>query len=155
EDFPRNNLFHNRGDNTWEEIACYAGVSATDWSWTALFLDVDLDGWEDLLVSNGHLHDVNDRDFNAKLLEHRRKATEGTRDVLALYPVLEPAKVAYRNRRDLTFENASRAWGFDSTRVAHGMISVDLDNDGDLDVVMNCLNGPPLVYRNNSVAPRV
>jgi hypothetical protein len=63
----RNTLFYNRGDGTWSDIAEYAGVAASDWTWSAVFLDVDLDGYEDILVTNGHLHDVNDADTNAAL----------------------------------------------------------------------------------------
>ncbi|MFM8358795.1 MAG: CRTAC1 family protein, partial [Verrucomicrobiota bacterium] len=155
EEFTRNALYWNRGDGTWAEIACFAGVAATDWSWTPLFLDVDLDGWEDLLVSNGHLHDVNDRDVNAGLKGGRATGMRGNRDTLDRYPPQAVAKAAYRNRRDLTFEDAAARWRFDSPRIAHGMIAADLDEDGDLDVVLNCLDGPPLVYRNDCPAPRV
>lgn len=155
EDMPRNALYWNRGDGTWAEIACYAGVAATSWSWTPLFLDVDLDGWEDLLVSNGHLHDVNNRDVADRAAAEADRAVKATKNQLFEYPPLVPPKYAFRNRRDLTFEDASHAWGFDSTRMAHGMITVDLDDDGDLDVVMNSMTGAPLIYRNESVAPRV
>ncbi|MBN8246141.1 MAG: VCBS repeat-containing protein [Verrucomicrobia bacterium] len=155
EEFPRNCLYWNRGDGTWAEIAAYAGVAATGWSWTPLFLDVDLDGWEDLLVSNGHRHDVNDRDINERIKARPGQNLQATKSLLAEYPRLEPPKVAFRNRRDLTFEITSRAWGFDATRIAHGMISADLDDDGDLDVVANAMDGPPLLWQNNSGAPRV
>lgn len=155
EEMPRNALFWNRGDGTWAEIACFAGVAATSWSWTPIFLDVDLDGWEDLLVSNGHLHDVNNRDMADRGAAASDRAVQATKDKLLQYPTLEPPKFAFRNRHDLTFEESGKAWGFDSTRIAHGMITVDLDEDGDLDVVMNGLTGPPLIYRNESTAPRV
>jgi len=155
EEHPRNALYWNRGDGTWAEIACFAGVAASSWSWTPLFLDVDLDGWEDLLISNGHLHDVNNRDVGERGRSKPGQALQATKDRLLQYPPLEPPKAAYRNRRDLTFEEAGAAWGFDSTVIAHGMITADLDEDGDLDVILNALNGPPLIYRNNSSAPRV
>ncbi|MBX3731202.1 MAG: VCBS repeat-containing protein [Verrucomicrobiae bacterium] len=155
EEFPRNCLYWNRGDETWAEIASFAGVAATGWSWTPIFLDVDLDGWEDLLVSNGHRHDVNDRDINERVRSRPNQSQQATRSLLSEYPRLEPPKFAFRNRHNLTFEEVSRAWGFDSTRIAHGMILADLDDDGDPDVVANAMEGPPLVYRNNSSAPRV
>ncbi len=155
EDIARNGLYRNRGDNTWEEIACFAGVAASDWSWTPLFLDVDLDGWEDLLISNGHLHDVNDRDVGMKVKSRRQSNLRGDRALLAEYPPIAAPKCAFRNRRDLTFEEAGRSWGFDAPRPAHGMVSADLDGDGDLDVVLNCLEGPPLVYFNRGMMPRV
>ncbi|MFM8420245.1 MAG: FG-GAP repeat domain-containing protein, partial [Verrucomicrobiota bacterium] len=135
EDMPRNGLFRNRGDGTWEEIACQAGVAATEWSWAPVFLDVDLDGWEDLLVSNGFRHDVNDRDVGGTATGKRRTSMRGDRSILREYPPINAPKVAYRNRRDLTFEDVSAAWGFDSARPAHGTALADLDGDGDLDVV--------------------
>ncbi|MBL9172198.1 MAG: VCBS repeat-containing protein [Verrucomicrobiales bacterium] len=155
EEFPRNCLYWNRGDGTWAEIASYAGVAATGWSWTPLFLDVDLDGWEDLLISNGHGHDVNDRDINERVKSRPNQVVQATKSLLLEYPPLETPKFAFHNRHDLTFENVSRAWGFDSRQIAHGMIAVDFDDDGDLDVVANALNGPPLIYRNRGGAPRV
>ncbi|MBN9692831.1 MAG: VCBS repeat-containing protein [Verrucomicrobia bacterium] len=155
EEFPRNCLYWNRGDGTYAEIASFAGVAATGWSWVPLFLDVDLDGWEDLLVSNGHAHDVNDRDINERIKSRPNQNVQATKSVLSEYPRLDPPKFAFRNRRDLTFEDVSQSWGFNSTRIAHGMISADLDDDGDLDIVANAMEGPPLIYRNDSSQPRV
>ncbi len=155
EDMPRNALFHARGDGTYDEIALFAGVAATSWSWAPLFLDVDLDGYEDLLVSNGHLRDVNNRDTSDQTATKPGQSLQATKDKLLQFPPLEPPKFAFRNRRDLTFEDVSAAWGFASTRMVHGLITVDLDGDGDLDVIGNALNGPPLIWRNDSSAPRV
>lgn len=150
----RNVLQLNRGDGTYAEIALYAGLAATDWSWTPVFLDVDLDGHDDLLVTNGHLHDVNDRDAEAaRPRDQAERANE--RMVVMKYPRLETPNAALRNRGDLTFEDASAAWGFDSTRISHGLALADLDNDGDQDLVINCVNDAPLLYRNDSPAPRV
>lgn len=154
-DVPRNCLYRNRGDGTWAELALAAGVAATGWSWTPLFLDVDLDGWEDLLVSNGHLHDVNNRDVAGRVKSSAHQALKATREQLLQYPPLAPPKYAFRNRRDFTFEETGDAWGFNATEPAHGMIAVDLDQDGDLDVVANALQGPPLIFRNRSTAPRI
>ncbi len=155
EEFARNCLYWSRGDGTYAEIAAYAGVTATGWSWAPVFLDVDLDGWEDLLVSNGHAHDVNDRDINERLKSRPNQNVQATKSVLLEFPRLEVPKFAFRNRRDLTFEDVSAAWGFDSRRIAHGMITVDIDGDGDLDVLMNAFEGPPLIYRNDANRPRV
>lgn len=155
EEFARNCLYWSRGDGTYAEIAAYAGVTATGWSWAPVFLDVDLDGWEDLLVSNGHAYDVNDRDINEQLKSRPNQNVQATKSALFEFPRLEIPKFAFRNRRDLTFEDVSTTWGFDSRRIAHGMITADIDEDGDLDIVMNAFEGPPLIYRNDVARPRV
>jgi len=154
EETTRNNLFLNRGDGTYADIALMAGVAATDWSWAPVFLDVDLDGFEDLLVSNGHLHDVNDRDIAENTPRQAGQVMSATKSVLDRYPALNPPKFAFRNRTDGTFE-LMPSWRFDSTTLAHGMCLADLDNDGDQDVILNSLNAPPLIYRNDSEAPRL
>ena len=150
EDVPRNALFWNRGDGTYAEIAWLSGVAGSDWSWTPIFLDVDLDGYEDLLVSAGSLFDVMDRDVASSA-----RPGANARETLSLYPRLETHNAAFRNRGDLTFEDVSGAWGFDSRQISHGMALADLDNDGDMDLAINCANAAPLIYRNNSSAPRV
>jgi hypothetical protein len=152
---PRNALFHNRGDGTYVEMAYASGVAASDWTWQPVFLDVDLDGYEDLLIGNGMWFDVQDRDSLSRIRSMRGQTVEQSRTNLAFYPSFVTSTVAYRNRRDLTFEDMSRAWGFDAKRVAQGIALADLDHDGGLDVVINCLNSGPLVYRNRASAPRV
>jgi hypothetical protein len=154
EDTPRNGFFRNRGDNTWEEIACFAGVAASDWSWCPLFLDVDLDGWEDLLISNGLLHDVHDQDI-VKNIKNGQRLNMRSQGLLSEYPPITSPKCAFRNRRDLTFEDVATKWGFHSRRPGYGMITADLDDDGDLDVLLNCIDGPPLIYLNRGGADRV
>lgn len=152
EEVPRNTLYWNRGDGTYAELAFYSGLAASDWSWTPIFIDVDLDGYEDVLVSNGHLHDVNDRDVQAR----RRSAPNEDKVKAPLqYPRLDTPKAAFHNQRDLTFADVSAAWGFDSRDIAHGMVLADLDNDGDAEVIANCQNAAPLIYRNDSAANRL
>lgn len=156
--YMRNTLFWNRGDGTYAEVAQFAGLEATEWSWTPIFLDVDLDGYEDLLISNGHLRDAQNVDYvrrvEAMKKERRMSAVEQLR-LRKIYPKLDNRNFAFRNRGDLRFDDMSAAWGFDQAGVKQGMALADLDNDGDLDVVINSLNGPALVYRNDATAPRL
>jgi hypothetical protein len=150
----RNALFLNRGDRTFAEVGQYAGVDASGWSWAALFLDVDLDGRPDLLVANGHLWDVMDADVQDAA--QRSGPTAPWQRFRWRFPKMPLHNVAFRNRGDLTFEDASKAWGFGGgADISHGMAAADLDGDGDLDVVINRLGAPALVLRNDGAAPRV
>jgi hypothetical protein len=151
----RDTLFLNRGDNTFAEIAQLSGVQATDWSWCPIFLDVDLDGYEDLLVATGNMFDTQDQDAEEQIHARGPWTRERVPFKLWMYPPLALPKMSFRNRGDLTFEDTSRAWGFNSVGVAQGMCLADLDNDGDLDVIVNQLNGPAGIYRNESDKPRV
>jgi enediyne biosynthesis protein E4 len=151
----RNMLFLNRGDGTYAEIGQYAGIAASDWSWSAVFLDVDLNGYVDLLVGTGHYYDTQDLDAIERTRAMPTAQRFDGRALLNSYPLLRTPNVLFRNRGDLTFEETAAAWGFDSLEVSHSIACADLDNDGDLDVVVNCLRGPALLYRNNSTGPRV
>ncbi len=156
--YPRNTLFWNRGDGTYAEIAQYAGLEASEWSWGPVFLDVDLDGYEDLLVPNGFERD----NMNADVQAHIRQATAGRRMLTAdelqlrrMFPRLNTANLAFRNGGALKFAECSREWGFDQATISQGPCLADLDNDGDPDVIVNNLNSSAGIYRNDSSAPRV
>jgi hypothetical protein len=149
----RNTLFLNRGDGTFAELAQLAGVEASGWSWGLAFLDVDLDGWEDALVVAGHARDTLDGD-SARRLQQLPPA-EAARQPMLIYPPHPAPKFAFRNRGDLTFADASVDWGFAEPGVSHGMALADLDQDGDLDVVVSNQDGPAGLYRNDASGPRL
>jgi hypothetical protein len=150
----RNTLFLNRGDGSFGEVSEFAGVTASGWSWSTMFMDVDLDGWQDILITTGHLWDLMDGDTQERL-QNRLSDVPWQRHRWE-YPRLALPNIAFRNRGDLTFEDQSRAWGFGvEDDLSHALAAADLDGDGDLDVVVNRLNAPALVLRNDAPAPRI
>jgi hypothetical protein len=156
--YMRNMLFLNRGDGTYAEIAQLGGVEASDWSWSPVFVDVDLDGYEDLLITTGLERSLRDADARRQIDARRAKGNLSKREfqeMRRIMPRLDTPNYAFRNRGDLTFENVSESWRFNSRAVSTGMALADLDNDGDLDAVVNVLNGSVLVYRNDCPAARI
>jgi hypothetical protein len=145
----------NRGDGTFAEVAHYAGLENSEWNWSVLFLDVDLDGYEDLLATTGHMFDTQDLDAQAQIQARGPYPPEKIPGKLLMLPPLKQPKLAFRNRGNLTFEECGSAWGFHQTGVSHGMAVADLDNDGDLDLVVNNLNDAAGIYRNDAPAPRI
>jgi hypothetical protein len=153
-----NTLFLNRGDTTFAEISQFSGLEATDWTWSCIFLDVDLDGWEDLLVATGMERDGRDLDTIAEVRRLRAGRQPSEREILEArmkFPAHDEGTMAFRNRGDLTFADASRAWRFDARGICSAMALADLDGDGDQEVIVNALNGPAMIFRNDSPAPRI
>ncbi|MGE3617281.1 MAG: VCBS repeat-containing protein, partial [Gemmatimonadales bacterium] len=150
----RNVLLLARDDGSYAEAATLAGVEASGWSWSSMFLDVDLDGYEDLLIGNGHRWDLMDAD-----VQERLKSTMtglNWREERKFYPRLALRNVAFRNEGGLRFTDVSAAWHFGLEEdISHGMASGDLDGDGDQDVVINRLDAPALLLRNDAPAARI
>ena len=151
----RNMLQLNNGDGTFSEIGQLAGVAYTDWSWSSLFADLDNDGWQDLFVSNGHYKDITDLDYlKYKSVDAVDKAGGISKiNKLDLINLMSSTKIhnyAYRNTQDLKFEDQSENWGLDTKSHSNGTAYVDLDLDGDLDLIVNNFNQEAFLYRNNS-----
>ena len=164
----RNTVFLNRGDGTFAEIGLYANLAASDWSWAPIFVDVDLDGYEDLVVGAGHFRDVQDYDAEQQVRARQHpwagfktdaeRQAAFTRELMEhyhLYPLLRMPVVAFRNLGDCTFAETTETWGLNHPGVHQGLALADLDQDGDMDLVVNSLNTPAMVFRNDSPAGRV
>ncbi len=164
--FPRNVLQLNRGykdddDNIFmSEISRYSGVDATDWSWGALIADLDNDGLKDLFVANGIYKDLIDLDylnFYANPITARRLFEERgsfLKQLIDSIPSTPMPNFAYKNNGDLTFTDETIDWGFEKPTFSNGSAYADLDNDGDLDLVLNNVNMLASVYRNNTESLR-
>lgn len=151
----QNTLFLNRGDNTWTEIAQYAGLKASEWSWSPAFVDVDLDGWDDVIITTGSIRDFTDADVIAEINARGELTPLEWRERQALLPPLPQRNFIFRNQGNLKFEDTSSAWGFAHEGVSGGMAWADLDNDADLDLIINNTESLPEIYRNNATADRI
>ena len=140
-------LFNNNSVK-FSEIGEFSGVSSTDWSWGALFADYDLDGKKDLIVTNGIPRRPNNLDFINFEYDKEGKSKESSfKDLISLIPRGEVSNVAYRNN-GIKFDDKSKEWGLDLNGTSNGIAYGDLDNDGDLDLIINNLNAPASVYEN-------
>lgn len=145
-----NTLQLNNGNGSFSEISQLAGVNKTDWSWAPLFADFDLDGWVDLFVTNGIKRDVTDNDFKITLA--REVQSRGNQlpidEVMNLLPATRISNYIFRNKGNLTFEKSTEQWGINTPVNSNGCAYADLDNDGDLDLVVNNLDEVAYVYEN-------
>ena len=151
----RNTLQLNNGNGTFSEVGQLAGISNTDWSWSPLVADFDNDGWKDLYVTNGTLHDISDRDFldyRARYLVQKNYDLEpaDVAHLLERLPSTDVANYAFKNGGGLRFEDVSDAWGLGEPLKSTGAAFSDLDGDGDLDLVTNNLNDYASVYENKT-----
>ena len=151
----RNMLQLNLGGKGFSEIGQLAGVSNTDWSWASLFADFDLDGNKDLFITNGYKRDFTNMDFlnymvNEKIKQQGGAPEPATMEVIEQMPSITVPNYMYQNNGDLTFTNQTKDWGFNQPSISNGAAYGDLDNDGDLDLVVNNVNQPAFVYKNNS-----
>ena len=153
--YMRNMLQLNNGNGTFSEIGQLSGISSTDWSWSPLFADYNNDGWKDLFVTNGYLRDYTNMDFLAYMSDQLSKNNQGVfrqqlLDILNHMPSSNIKNYFFQNNGNLTFSNVSTQWGIDSFSNSNGAAYADLDNDGDLDLVVNNIDKPAFIYRNET-----
>ena len=155
--FMQNTLQLNDGHGRFREIAHYGDVAASDWSWGALMFDADNDGYADLYVCNGIYNDVTDQDFidffandvvQQMVLTGKKEQFD---QIIAKMPSRPIPNLAFRNLGNLKFQEVDKEWGFEKPSFSNGAAYGDLDNDGDLDLIINNVNQPASIYRNLSL----
>ncbi len=151
--YMRNMLQVNNGNGTFSEVGQLSGISNTDWSWTPLFADYDNDGWKDLYVTNGYPRDYTNMDFVKYMGDFLLNKNLMRQDILKLVnemPSSDVKNYMFKNNGDLSFSNVVNQWGFNTSSNSNGAAYADLDNDGDLDLVINNINQPAFIYQNQS-----
>jgi enediyne biosynthesis protein E4 len=152
----RNMLQLNNGNGTFSEIGQLSGVYCTDWSWASLLMDFNNDGYKDLFITNGYGRDMTNRDFvkfyaNERMKYIRNEPSENMFKLLQEIPTTPVHNYLYLNDGGLKFTDVSMEAGFDKQTLSNGAAAADLDNDGDLDLVVNHINAPAEIFRNTLV----
>jgi hypothetical protein len=159
--YMHNALHLNQGNLFFSEISQLSGVAKSEWSWSCLLSDFDNDGNRDLFVANGYKRDVFDGDVQGKLSDHIKKnmnkynspeemLEKGFKEFINVYSPIKVKNYLFKNKGDLKFDNVSALWGFNDASFSNGAAVGDLDNDGDLDLVINNLDEEAFIYQNNA-----
>ncbi|PZX60284.1 FG-GAP repeat protein [Algoriphagus ratkowskyi] len=150
--YVRNHLQLNQGENGFSEIALFSEVYASDWSWSPLIFDMDNDGLADIHITNGIEKRPNDLDFIQYSQQADPKLTrkELLENQINLLPTVKLPNLSFQNQGNLQFSDQAINWGLDQPSYSNGSTYADLDNDGDLDLIINNLNQPAFIYQNHS-----
>ncbi len=152
----RNMLQLNNGDGTFSEVGQLAGLSNTDWSWASLIEDFDLDGDNDVFITNGYKADYTNMDFmayaaNEQIQNQKNQSAVDVSDLISKIPSIDVSNYFFENKGQLQFEHMTEHSGFDEAHLSNGAAYADLDADGDLDLVVNNVNDKISLYKNNTV----
>lgn len=146
-----NMLQLNNGNGTFSDIGQLAGISKTDWSWAPLIADFDNDGYKDIFVSNGIERELGNQDYKKEAIRQQKaKGAMTVNEMMSIMPSEKISNYIFKNNGDFTFKNLTESWGLDKKINTNGVAYADLDNDGDLDLVMNNMEDKATIYRNNS-----
>lgn len=153
--FLQNTLQLNTGQNKFIDIANYSGVNASEWSWGALMFDADNDGYNDLYICNGIYRDLTNQDFldfDANEIKEKmiRTGEKSLTELVTRIPSIAVPNKMFRNKGNLQFEDIGIDWGFNQNSFSNGATYVDIDNDGDLDLVVNNVNEPAMIFQNHA-----
>ncbi len=160
-----NALHLNNTGNSFSEIAQLAGIANTDWSWSTLFMDMDLDGYKDLMITNGLINEVRNKDFSnwrdakidslKKAQNSKKVSPEFLFELAQQVPSVPVKNYLYQNNGDLTFTNKSSDWGFSKPGATQGAAYADFDNDGDLDFILNHSNAPVELFESTAADRKI
>lgn len=152
--YPRNTLQYYRRNGMYSELGLYAGIHATDWSWASLWFDFDNDGLKDLFISNGIPKRLNDMDYVNFVSNRSRlqdlKFDKNSSALISKFPEIKIPNKFYKNLGNLRFSDVESGIGNNKPTYSNGAVYADFDNDGDLDVVVNNIDDPVLVYENKA-----